>query len=145
MWNIEGIMDNGSDDQVVDWKPFYREHVFALAAGDEAAEAVKSAILGTGVEEANLKVYKGCDGYISIDPAGEYHGLKGKLARALQLLGQELPAIQNFADQVLKGDTGFAVAYRDEAHKDELLERLKEASARKLVYTTKLGFYFVPQ
>lgn len=135
-------MDN-IEDSVDDWRPFYRNHVFALVNDDDKANEVKKAILETEVDETNLKIYKGCEGYIQIDPEGKFHGLKGKVLRALQVLGEELPVIKHFADHVVKGDIGFGIPYRNDEHKDEILRRLKDAQAKEMVYTTLTSFYIV--
>ncbi|MFA5504671.1 MAG: hypothetical protein WC314_18420 [Vulcanimicrobiota bacterium] len=48
-------MDN-IEDSVDDWRPFYRNHVFALVNDDDKANEVKKAILETEVDETNLSV-----------------------------------------------------------------------------------------
>ncbi len=126
-----------------DWITFFANHVFTVVLTDEESKEVRSLAEQTGVDSDDIKVYEGREGYKEIDPTGKHHGLKGKLIRALQNFGEELPRIRQFAEHMKLGHIGFAIPYRDNQHKDELLVLLKASPARELLYTTATNFYEV--
>lgn len=126
-----------------EWVSFFGNHIFTVVHTDDESQQVRVLAEQTGVAPEDIKVYEGREGYKEIDPTGKHHGLKGKLVRALQNFGEELPRIRQFAEHMKKGHIGLGFPYRDNEHKEELLALLKPSPARELLYTTATNFYDV--
>lgn len=119
------------------WETFIPNAVFAVIDDQANASRAVTALVEAGFSEDRVTVWRGEEGKKEIDPTGKEHGVIGRIRRAVQTMGTEYDVIQEFAELVGQGKSGFAVGY---ANQDELASAhriLAEHAGREMACTSQ--------
>jgi hypothetical protein len=122
--------------KVREWKAFPSRTVFAVFPDHHSAQNAADRLRRSGVSAESIRILNGEEGLEDLDPTGERHGLRGRMMRAVQQLGEVVTFLEGYADQIRAGKTAMAVAFRENDDRQSIASLLIDSGGTQMSYTS---------
>lgn len=117
-------MRNATQRQIDFFLRYPTRKVIGIVDTPAELERALAALSEQGIDRSRIMVFSGDEGIRVIDPKGRYHGLLGRLTRAVQAFGEELEHMQRYEEELRRSHFVVVVSVENDA--------MKEAARRAL-------------
>jgi hypothetical protein len=118
-------MRNATQRQLDFFLRYPTRKVVGVVDTAEQLERILAALSERGIDRKEIMVFAGEEGIQSIDPAGRYHGLLGRLTRVIQVIGEELEHMRRYEEELRAGHYVVVVSVDEDRKKEAAREVLE--------------------